>query len=73
MRVMHDLSRTDAVAWRKSSRSQGQTQNCVEVAAVERAVAVRDSKNPDEDKLAFALGDWAAFAERIRGGDFDLA
>ncbi|MFB4305546.1 DUF397 domain-containing protein [Actinomadura sp. GTD37] len=33
--------------WRKSSRSSSAGDQCVEVAGVEDAVAVRDSKDPD--------------------------
>ena len=36
---------TDAV-WKKSVRSGGNSDNCVEVAFVGNAIAVRDSKNP---------------------------
>ncbi|SDC72761.1 DUF397 domain-containing protein [Actinokineospora iranica] len=32
--------------WRKSSRSVGNPEQCVEVAYLDSAVAVRDSKNP---------------------------
>lgn len=35
------------VAWRKSSRSTSTGGNCVELAGVAGAVAVRDSKDPD--------------------------
>ncbi|NVI86475.1 DUF397 domain-containing protein, partial [Actinomadura sp. BRA 177] len=34
------------IQWRKSSRSGGQGGDCVEVAALTPAIAVRDSKNP---------------------------
>lgn len=60
------------VVWRKSQRSGNGGQNCVEIAVVERVLAVRDSKNPDGDKLAFSLAEWDAFAERVRSGSFDL-
>ncbi|WP_067794559.1 DUF397 domain-containing protein [Actinomadura formosensis] len=35
------------VAWRRSSRSTSSGGNCVELADVAGAVAVRDSKDPD--------------------------
>jgi hypothetical protein len=47
------------VNWRKSSRSN--EQDCVEVAFVPRAVAVRDSKNANGPTLAFPARSWTAF------------
>jgi len=35
-----------AATWRKSSRSSGGGQSCVEVAVAPDSVAIRDSKNP---------------------------
>ncbi|MGI5207189.1 DUF397 domain-containing protein [Spirillospora sp. CA-108201] len=43
-----DLS---SVVWRKASRSSNNGGNCVELARVGDAVAVRDSKDPDGPKL----------------------
>lgn len=63
-----DLS---AARWRKSSRSGNNGGDCVEVAGVAARVAVRDSKNPDGTKLAFARTDWSAFAGEIRAGRYD--
>ncbi|MEV4185013.1 DUF397 domain-containing protein [Streptosporangium canum] len=57
--------------WRKSSLSQGTTDNCVEVAPISDLVAVRDSKDPGGLKLVFSATDWAAFLGRVKAGDFD--
>jgi hypothetical protein len=46
--------------WRKSSYSGGDN-NCVEVGTTGAGIAVRDSKNPDSDALAFAADTWRAF------------
>jgi len=46
--------------WRKSTRSSDQA-NCVEVAFVPEAVAVRDSKAPDGQTLAFSVPSWSNF------------
>lgn len=39
------------IAWRKASRSHAQGDNCIEVAATADTVAIRDSKNPEGDRL----------------------
>lgn len=58
--------------WRKSSRSGGGNASCVEVADLAAAVAVRDSKNPSGPALAFARPSWAAFACKVKAGEFNL-
>lgn len=52
--------------WRKSSYSGGNGGTCVEVGSVGLAVAVRDSKDPDGPRLAFAAATWKAFAEQVK-------
>ena len=65
-----DLTRAK---WRKSSHSNANGGACVEVAQnLPGAVAVRDSKDPDGPKLAFAPDEWRAFAAGVRAGEFDL-
>jgi hypothetical protein len=54
--------------WRKSSRSGNNGGNCVEAASLTDAVAVRDSKNPDGPKLAFAPEMWRAFTSHVKTG-----
>jgi hypothetical protein len=59
-----DLSRA---VWRKSARSSGGGQNCVEVAAnLPGIVAIRDSKDPDGGVLRFSPDQWNTFIENIR-------
>jgi hypothetical protein len=41
--------------WRRSTRSGPYTDNCVEVAFVDGAIAVRDSKNIEGPVLIFTL------------------
>ncbi|MQA85622.1 MAG: DUF397 domain-containing protein [Streptosporangiales bacterium] len=64
-----DLSRAE---WRKSRRSNGTGGACVEVAAVSRVIAVRDSKNPDGPKLTFTPESWDAFLNGVKRGEHDL-
>ena len=59
------------VTWRKASHT-GSNGNCVEVGAAARAIAVRDSKDPDGPRLVFTPADWQAFAQRVKAGEHDL-
>jgi hypothetical protein len=56
--------------WRKSSYSTA-SNNCVEVAPVAGACAVRDSKNPDGGHLVFDAGTWKAFVADLKRGRYD--
>ncbi|WP_430641000.1 DUF397 domain-containing protein [Couchioplanes caeruleus] len=61
-----------AAAWRKSSYSNGNGgSNCVEVAHVGTAVAVRDSKYPSGPSLLFTPQEWTAFLAGAKDGEFD--
>ena len=61
----------DAV-WRKSSRSNGNGgNNCVEVADLGSAVAVRDSKDQHGPALVFAPSDFNSFLRSAKVGSFD--
>ncbi|RBQ16961.1 DUF397 domain-containing protein [Spongiactinospora rosea] len=59
--------------WHKSSRSQGTSANCVEVARnLPGVIAVRDSKDPDGPKLAFSPSAWSRFITGLKNGDYDI-
>jgi hypothetical protein len=59
--------------WFKSSRSGG-NKDCVEAAFLDGGlVGVRDSKNPTGPALVFTPSEWDAFAEGVKGGEFDQA
>jgi hypothetical protein len=58
--------------WRKSTRSGPYSDACVEVAFVDGAVAMRDSKNPTGPALIFTVEEWDAFVLGAKDGEFDL-
>jgi hypothetical protein len=59
--------------WRKSSYSNANGGQCVEVARnLPGAVAVRDSKDPKGPKLSFEPDQWAVFISGIKAGDSGL-
>ena len=65
---------SNSVNWRKSSYSGTNGGNCVEVAGLPAAgVAVRDSKDPDGPRLAFAPEHWRTFTDQVKARQFDLA
>ncbi|MEV5171791.1 DUF397 domain-containing protein [Streptomyces flaveolus] len=56
------------VKWRKSSYSNSDGGNCVEVADdVPSAVPVRDSKAPARGALVFGPEAWAVFVDGVKG------
>lgn len=56
--------------WLKSSYSSGNGQ-CVEVARVSSAIAMRDSKNPGGPALVFTPSEFRAFVQGISSGEFN--
>lgn len=60
-----DLS---AAVWRKSSYSNGDGGNCVEIRDdLPGQVPVRDSKNAEGPVLVFPAAAWGAFVYELRG------
>lgn len=66
------LSDLGSAAWRKSTRSGPYSDNCVEVAFVGAAVALRDSKDKTGPVLGFGPAEWQAFLGSTKNGEFDL-
>ena len=56
--------------WRKSSRSGGESGNCVEVDHASSYFAVRDSKNAHGPTLRFGQHQGAAFIAAAKAGQF---
>jgi uncharacterized protein DUF397 len=63
----------EGAGWRKSTRSGPYSDNCVEVAFVGGAVALRDSKDKAGAVLLFTPEDWLAFVGGTKDGEFDLS
>jgi hypothetical protein len=57
--------------WRKSSRSSGNTDNCVEVALPTVGATIRDSKNPAAGHLDLDQVAWASFLVTVKTGRLD--
>ncbi|SNT22041.1 protein of unknown function [Actinomadura meyerae] len=53
-------------AWRKSSHSSSQGDDCVELAKLGDFVGVRDSKNPHGPKLMVDRDDFAALLTTLK-------
>jgi Domain of unknown function (DUF397) len=60
-------------AWRKSSYSNGDGAQCVEVAdGLPGLVPIRDSKNPTGPALVFPADSWGAFIEAVKHDRFSV-
>ncbi|MFI0357010.1 DUF397 domain-containing protein [Actinomadura sp. 9N407] len=59
--------------WRKSSHSGGANDaTCVELAGLPGGVGVRDSKDPDGDRLAVSGFVFGRLVEQVKQGRLDL-
>jgi hypothetical protein len=71
MNVIPDSS--TLTTWRKSSYSNGQGAECVEVAPdLPHVLPVRDSKNPNGPALVFPRNGWTSFVSAVKGGEFGI-
>ncbi|MEU6728286.1 DUF397 domain-containing protein [Nonomuraea wenchangensis] len=67
--LTHELR---AATWTKSSHSGSNGGNCVEIATLSGGRrGVRDSKNPTGPALVFTPGEWDAFVNGVKDGEFD--
>lgn len=60
-----------SVGWRKSSHSSQEGGTCVELAALNMAVGVRDSTDPNGPILQFGRDAVAGLLSRIKTGELD--
>ncbi|MBE1535614.1 DUF397 domain-containing protein [Actinomadura algeriensis] len=59
--------------WRKSSRSSdGTSGQCVEVARLDSAIGLRDSKTPDDGHLALPAKVFAGLVAIVKRAESDL-
>ncbi|MEU5994400.1 DUF397 domain-containing protein [Spirillospora sp. NPDC047418] len=65
---MHPSQDSSTAVWRKSSKSTATGNECVELTAMTRLIAVRDSVDPDGPKLAFTPSAWREFMNRVKSG-----
>ncbi|MEU5235763.1 DUF397 domain-containing protein [Streptomyces lydicus] len=69
MKTIPDASALNG--WRKSSYSNGQGAECIEVVdGFPGAVPVRDSKNPHGPAVAFPADSWSSFVTAVKDGTF---
>ncbi|MEU8342469.1 DUF397 domain-containing protein [Spirillospora sp. NPDC048832] len=57
------------VHWRKSSYSGGEGGQCVQLAALDGLIGIRDSKNPDHDHLTVRREALARLMAQIKAGE----
>jgi hypothetical protein len=57
-------------SWRKSTWSIANGQ-CIETAALDGRLAVRDSVDKSGPSPTFTVGEWRTFIKSIKNGDFD--
>ncbi|GAA3943545.1 DUF397 domain-containing protein [Actinomadura viridis] len=61
------------IEWRKSSHSGGGNDDlCVELAQINGGVWVRDSKDPEGDRLEFDQAAFAGLLVRVKRGELGL-
>jgi uncharacterized protein DUF397 len=63
MRTASELSKAK---WLKSSYSNGQGGDCVQVAPGFARIPIRDSKDPDVGHLTIAPASWSALLKSLR-------
>ena len=66
------IQELSTATWRKSTLSGSDGGNCVEIANLSGGYrGVRDSKNPTGPALVFTPGEWDAFINGVKSGEFD--
>ncbi|MEU7636483.1 DUF397 domain-containing protein [Streptomyces sp. NPDC039016] len=70
--TVHSMQSSDELSgWRKSSYSDSEGDNCLEVVdGYPHGTPVRDSKTPDGPAIVVPSGAWSAFVDAVKGGAF---
>ncbi|SDK62859.1 protein of unknown function [Actinopolyspora mzabensis] len=55
-----------SIDWRKSTRSSGGANNCVEIGFATSAVLIRDTKDRDSGTLAVSPDVWHSFLSTLK-------
>lgn len=58
-------SQSTGLVWRRSSHSNTQGNQCVEVALCDGRIVLRDLKDPDGPVLTFSRAEWREFVRRL--------
>ncbi|MFC7331452.1 DUF397 domain-containing protein [Marinactinospora rubrisoli] len=56
----------DSSTWNKSSYSNADGGDCVEVATLAASIGMRDSKHPEQGHLTFHPTEWATFLREVK-------
>jgi Domain of unknown function (DUF397) len=72
MKNQDNKHRPDAtfIQWHKSSYSNPNGNECIEVSSNDNAVGMRDSHNPDSAVLVVDHSEWTNFLNGITAGEF---
>ncbi|MFC4052970.1 DUF397 domain-containing protein [Actinomadura syzygii] len=60
------------IKWRKASRSNASGNECVEVAALPKGRAIRDSKAPEGGHLVLSAESFAQLVAAVKADEFDF-
>jgi hypothetical protein len=61
-----------SATWRKSSYSDEEGGQCVELADLTATIGIRDSKNPYGPYLSFSRTELTRLVDRVKAGALDL-
>jgi Domain of unknown function (DUF397) len=67
--LLSDAERA-SLSWLKA-QSSGANGQCIEIASTAGKIAIRDSKDPEGPILVYTPGEFRAFLDGARNGEFD--